>query len=716
MLTRGISRIVTVDKESNLVRLVHYTAQDYFEKNPLLDRDIALKNTTEACITYLSQDALNKGPCDDNEALRHRLKRYPFILYAARNWGKHAKGPPEDLCRQNILAFLQNENLYASTLQVSTVSMYSLEIIVKSPGLAQRYCRDVPLLARAANFGLAKLIKHILKDGRDVDAGGSTGATALHWAAEAGDMNTINHLLDAGADVNKTDMIGWSALVKAVMSVHYEAVATLISNGANVNLRNTRGQDAFFYAMNRESISIARLLLDNGAVVETQDIIQDTVHNGDTGHVEIATNEVGNRILFEILSQISRGFYPSLEIMELLVQRGGDLSHAFYDRGTAIHMAAEYGLSKIVKFLLDRGVDPNLRTDDGYTPLHWATSCGELEVVRLLLLSGANIAVRNGMGETVLHTSLHHYPQDDTVTFLLAHGSSLDMVDARGRTALHEAAYRGHSSIVHILINNGANVNAKDKKGWTPLFYAAARGQEDVINQCLEECLVHDKPTYECLLKGAHLRRAVAMKDDLVVQRLLRDTNLDVTVPDYKGTTALHHAVYNGYTSVVTLLLERGASVNARIAESANIYRKVKPSGISQDDWALGWMTPLHIASGRGHTEITEVLLKHGADIDYRAEPHGFKPLTVAARHGHVSAVELLLNHGADVSETNGPDDRTPLYISACANREDVVRLLLNRGADKERGTEIGKQALADAIHSNNFPTIKLLTSYGFSY
>jgi hypothetical protein len=45
--------LITVDKESDIIRLVHYTAQEYFERNlttwfPNAQRDIAM-----TCITYL---------------------------------------------------------------------------------------------------------------------------------------------------------------------------------------------------------------------------------------------------------------------------------------------------------------------------------------------------------------------------------------------------------------------------------------------------------------------------------------------------------------------------------------------------------------------------------------------------------------------------------------------------------------------------------------
>ncbi|MBE3044650.1 hypothetical protein IMZ48_19235, partial [Candidatus Bathyarchaeota archaeon] len=103
--------LVTVDEQSNTIRLVHYTAQEYFKETRnrwFEDADLDMANT---CATYLSFDkfddcgALTIGhgsyPVnkDEDEAHQHnaissrdmelgaRLRANPFYDYAARNWG-----------------------------------------------------------------------------------------------------------------------------------------------------------------------------------------------------------------------------------------------------------------------------------------------------------------------------------------------------------------------------------------------------------------------------------------------------------------------------------------------------------------------------------------------------------------------------------------------------------------------------------------------------
>ncbi|KAK3346991.1 ankyrin repeat-containing domain protein, partial [Lasiosphaeria hispida] len=50
---------------------------------------------------------------------------------------------------------------------------------------------------------------------------------------------------------------------------------------------------------------------------------------------------------------------------------------------------------EVVKLLLDKGGDITAATEDGYTPLYSASNKGHLEVVKLLLNKGADITVPN---------------------------------------------------------------------------------------------------------------------------------------------------------------------------------------------------------------------------------------------------------------------------------------------------------------------------------
>ena len=54
--------IVTIDMESNIIRLVHYTTQEYFERVRLLKFPSAQASISEACIGYLTLENFSDGP------------------------------------------------------------------------------------------------------------------------------------------------------------------------------------------------------------------------------------------------------------------------------------------------------------------------------------------------------------------------------------------------------------------------------------------------------------------------------------------------------------------------------------------------------------------------------------------------------------------------------------------------------------------------------
>ena len=95
--------------------------------------------------------------------------------------------------------------------------------------------------------------------------------------------------------------------------------------------------------------------------------------------------------------------------------------------------------------------------------------------------------------------------------------------------------------------------------------------------------------------------------------------------------------------------------------------------------------TPMCMASSWGHSNVVQLLLNAGADINKR-DGFGCTPLHYAATNGHKYVVQLLLKGGANVNGDSGSDNVskygfTPLNVARRSGQSDVVRLLLERGA-----------------------------------
>jgi hypothetical protein len=99
--------LVTVDEESNIIRLVHYTTQEYFELTQGKWFPNAMTNVTATCITYLSYPIFDSGFCQTDAEFEERLRLNQLYDYAAHNWGNHAC---EALTlRQQVIGYLESK-------------------------------------------------------------------------------------------------------------------------------------------------------------------------------------------------------------------------------------------------------------------------------------------------------------------------------------------------------------------------------------------------------------------------------------------------------------------------------------------------------------------------------------------------------------------------------------------------------------------------------
>jgi hypothetical protein len=77
--------VSTVDEESGIIQLVHYTTQEYFDRTqekwfPKTETDIAI-----ICLTYLLFDEFGRGICCNDEEFEERLRSSRLYNYASHN-------------------------------------------------------------------------------------------------------------------------------------------------------------------------------------------------------------------------------------------------------------------------------------------------------------------------------------------------------------------------------------------------------------------------------------------------------------------------------------------------------------------------------------------------------------------------------------------------------------------------------------------------------
>lgn len=111
--------LVTVDEESEIIRLVHYTTQEYFERTkdtwfPNLEAEI-----TKVCVTYLSFDTFKTGVCQNDKEFEERQQSNKLYNYASFNWGHHAREAYTSI--PEVHSFLETNAQLKASIQVLLV-------------------------------------------------------------------------------------------------------------------------------------------------------------------------------------------------------------------------------------------------------------------------------------------------------------------------------------------------------------------------------------------------------------------------------------------------------------------------------------------------------------------------------------------------------------------------------------------------------------------
>lgn len=126
---------------------------------------------------------------------------------------------------------------------------------------------------------------------------------------------------------------------------------------------------------------------------------------------------------------------------------------------TALHIAVCNGDESIVQLLLDRGANLSKQDCNGSTALHLAAELGRWNLVKLLLEKSAHPNQINDLGQTALFAAVRN-DDEKTTKLLLDYSVDVNLKDLNGTVALHLAVGIGSESMTKLLLAHGADVDA----------------------------------------------------------------------------------------------------------------------------------------------------------------------------------------------------------------------------------------------------------------
>lgn len=110
-------------------------------------------------------------------------------------------------------------------------------------------------------------VRHMAKDGVDVNASVHGDGTPLIVAAKRGDLAMVNALLGLGASVNLAVHGDGNPLVAASAAGRLDVMARLLAAGAGVNLVVPDDETALISAVRNDHLDAVELLVEHGADV-----------------------------------------------------------------------------------------------------------------------------------------------------------------------------------------------------------------------------------------------------------------------------------------------------------------------------------------------------------------------------------------------------------------------------------------------------------------
>lgn len=333
-----------------------------------------------------------------------------------------------------------------------------------------------------------------------------------------------------------------------------------------------------------------------------------------------------------------------------------------YNSLTELHLCCcNDDVEKAVELVLNEGIDINIPAQSNRTPLFWASLSSSSQFIKTLVDLGAQVNVQrtdDKAAPLLLATYWNNYM---ATRILLQHGAYANIQGNTGWTPLHNSALQGNFIVSKLLIESECKINMRNNEDETPLSLAIQNEHEHVVKLLLESnadvnMRYKQDPKHRCYLvrgkdRGRPVWHYVMVSKTLLGLFLKRTKGGRLDVADF-GT-----------------VLKSGLGENP--PEST---RKEVDTEVPVLYKEVHGNTLLHQACEEHDTQLVELLVEHGADINCR-DAEGFTPLHIAAIHGEKQVVKKLVELGADDNLTT-PDGKDAAYLAELDEETEIEEFL----------------------------------------
>lgn len=334
------------------------------------------------------------------------------------------------------------------------------------------------------------------------------------------------------------------------------------------------------------------------------------------------------------------------------------IDSSLYEDSPIIGATKAGDINKVQEYI-NQGVDINEANYWSETALTFALKENFMNIVELLLANGAEVH-KNDL--------LYVNNSQKLAQLLIDHGANQKAINI----GFNGAVQSNRLEMVKFFLDKGAEINEKVWPHSVTALGLAIRAKNTKMENLL-------------LSNGASLFMSGALlyNNDLESVEKLLKAGMNPNCTPYSSQDPLILAAYDGNYSLAKLLIKYGADINTQ---------KSQPEG----DYGN---TPLVHAALKNNLKLAKLLLQNGANPNVSGTSVDI--LHMLAKRNNSEMIELLLEYGAELEKTTYSEKDTPLMVAVKNRRKDAIKVFLKYKANILAINAKGESPLSWAKENN---------------